>query len=346
MSRLSLSFNNLAIDIGGANLKACYCDANGDLHGYSMRFVMCQQVDALTNVLTDLLAGCPGNPLRVLVTMTGELCDCFVDRKQGVNQILDAVESVSGQLSVSVWSVKGRFVTVQQAREEPMKVASANWHALATWIGLNHLTQRMLILDTGSTTTDLIPVLHGQVVTKGLTDASRLTHGELIYLGASVTPLMVLQDAQDCLPICSEWFANMHDLGLILGQYKPDPGNHDTPDGQSSTLKAAKRRVLRMVGRDLDQTLPDAQMTALAQGFLSRIKARLHAGIMSQINEHQPLDILVVSGSGRWLLELVINDLPLNIKHIALGDLWGETLSGSACATALIKLNTTTLASQ
>ena len=53
-------------------------------------------------------------------------------------------------------------------------MASANWHALATFAVRYALTHGGLLIDIGSTTTDIISIERGQVIAAGLTDPDRL----------------------------------------------------------------------------------------------------------------------------------------------------------------------------
>src|SRR5256885_9284124 len=46
-----------------------------------------------------------------------------------------------------------------------------------------------LLLDTGSTTTDIIPMINGVPVPVGRTDPHRLGTGELVYTGVRRTPV-------------------------------------------------------------------------------------------------------------------------------------------------------------
>src|SRR5690606_1097665 len=93
---------------------------------------------------------------------------------------------------VYVWQTDGRFATVEQARENTPLCAAANWHALATYMAQAYPQGLSLMLDTGSTTTDVIRLDQGRVAAIGLTDRQRLATGELVYLGARRTPLMAL----------------------------------------------------------------------------------------------------------------------------------------------------------
>ena len=59
----------------------------------------------------------------------------------------------------------------------------ANWHAGAALIA--RYCREALLIDMGSTTTDIIPIVAGAVAARGYTDAERLTTGELAYAPAS-----------------------------------------------------------------------------------------------------------------------------------------------------------------
>ena len=80
----------LGLDIGGANLKA----ATADKRAASVPFPLWKQSDKLPAALAELVAQFP-DAEEFAVTMTGELCDCYETKRQGVNAILDAVEAVA-----------------------------------------------------------------------------------------------------------------------------------------------------------------------------------------------------------------------------------------------------------
>ena len=77
----------LALDIGGANLKAAH--ASGAIR--SVPFEVWRRPQDLARALADLVAGFPQFD-RVAVTMTAELCDCFATKAEGVRAVLEAVE--------------------------------------------------------------------------------------------------------------------------------------------------------------------------------------------------------------------------------------------------------------
>src|SRR6476646_3442997 len=94
----------LGLDIGGANLKA----ATVGKRAVSVPFALWKQPDRLPAALADLVGQFP-DATELAVTMTGELCDCYETKRQGVNAILDAVESVANGRRIGVWSTDGAF---------------------------------------------------------------------------------------------------------------------------------------------------------------------------------------------------------------------------------------------
>jgi uncharacterized hydantoinase/oxoprolinase family protein len=163
--------NLLAVDIGGANLKGAMATVDGDgqvrrLRARSLAFELWRAPAALPRRLADLVASlrCPeGRGFDVLaVTMTAELCDCFADRREGVRQVLDHVERFAGGRPVRVWLTEGRFVSTREARRRWLACASANWHALATWIARRYRRGASLLIDIGSTTTDITLLREGK----------------------------------------------------------------------------------------------------------------------------------------------------------------------------------------
>ena len=94
----------VGLDIGGANLKAA--DSHGSAR--TVPFALWKEPDRLPDMLRDLLASLPPAD-DLAVTITGELCDCFASKHEGVLAILAAVEEVFRGANVVVWTNQGRF---------------------------------------------------------------------------------------------------------------------------------------------------------------------------------------------------------------------------------------------
>ena len=178
----------LGWDIGGVNTKAArVVDAHvlgTRAAPYELQRDPGALVPLLARLATDLGAG-PGDAHAV--TMTAELSQLFRTKREGVGFVLDAVAAAFPDACVRVWSVDARWRTPGEARREPLVVAAANWAATAYLVG--RLSADCLLVDVGSTTTDIIPIQGGAPTARGRTDVERLHEGELVYSGALRTPV-------------------------------------------------------------------------------------------------------------------------------------------------------------
>jgi hypothetical protein len=252
----------LGLDIGGAGLKLAIPGAVAR----AQRFPLWKQPERLASALVELAGGLAFG--RVAVTMTGELCDAFETRAEGVAFIAAAVERAFAGHSTLYWRTDGRFVTVADAIGEPWFTASANWLALASASARFISHGPALLIDVGSTTADLIPIdarpgrdgappntpVTFAPAPIGRTDPERLASGELVYVGAERTPVcalvsrLVVRGVEH--EVMNELFATTLDVGLIRGWVAEDPDRRTTADGRSATSPFALDRLARMTGMD------------------------------------------------------------------------------------------------
>jgi probable H4MPT-linked C1 transfer pathway protein len=233
--------------------------------------------------------------------MTAELSDAFRTKREGVGFVLDAVPRVGGG-AVRVFTTRAGFVDVAAARARPLEVAASNWMATAT------LTARAmgdgLLVDIGSTTTDVVPIRAGRVVARGSTDPERLLAGELVYTGAVRTNVVAIVSrvplAGAPCPVAAEYFAISGDAHVLRGDLAPEDYTCPTPDGRPPTAEFAAERLARvvcadveMLGRDAIEAIAaavaDAQVVAIADA-LGRV-----AGCVG------PSPPVVVTGQGAFL---------------------------------------------
>jgi (4-(4-[2-(gamma-L-glutamylamino)ethyl]phenoxymethyl)furan-2-yl)methanamine synthase len=318
----------VGLDIGGANLKAA--DAAG--HAENVPFPLWKHPEKLATSLGSLLARSPyGDALAV--TMTGELCDCFPSKRQGVSAILDAVEIAAEGKPVRVWRNDGRFVSLTEARQSALQVAAANWLALATFVGRLASEDSGLLIDIGSTTTDVIPLQDGRPEPQGRTDPERLRSSELVYTGVRRTPLCALLPGS-----AAEWFATTLDVYLLLGHIPEDPGNRDTADGQLATVAAAEARLARMFCADME-TSTEEQRRSVATRALKQQRTMVQSAIerVMQRLPSQPRTV-VLSGSGEFLGRMAIPETAAAARVVSLTEMLGPACSTAACAHALAVL--------
>src|SRR5688572_22342586 len=153
----------LGLDIGGANLKA----ADGRGWARSVPFPLWRESDRLSAALAELIDSGPAAD-RLAVTMTGELCDCFRTKAEGVRHIVAAVEEAARSRDTRIYLVDGRFVSADEARGLPHLAAASNWHVLARFAGRFAESGAGMLIDIGSTTADIVPMSDGQPSPRGL----------------------------------------------------------------------------------------------------------------------------------------------------------------------------------
>ncbi|MAT13744.1 MAG: H4MPT-linked C1 transfer pathway protein [Planctomyces sp.] len=329
----------VGFDIGGANIKAAHLDGMA----LSRSFPLWKEPHQLSHALAEMLSELPRVD-RLAVTMTGELADCFETKAEGVATILDAVELAAEGRPVDVWQTAGEFVDPELATEYPLLVAAANWHALASWIGQSHPEGNALLIDIGSTTTDLIPIVNGAPATVGLTDVERLAARELVYTGVRRTPLIAL--AQEApfkggpIPLAAEYFASTLDLYLLSGEIPESNDNCETANGRPATKPEAVDRLCRMLC--CDRTEIDADSLHSFAEFLRNAQLdRLRQALEEVITRfEEPVERLYLSGEGSFLAERLVRMFPQlsDAEQIRLDRLFSPELSTAACAYAVANL--------
>jgi probable H4MPT-linked C1 transfer pathway protein len=324
----------LALDIGGANIKA----ADGLGHAQSYAFALWREPQALAQQLRTAISEAPPAD-RLAVTMTGELADCFDSKAAGVAYILQALGAAADNRHARVYLVDGRLVAPQVAQTQPQLVAASNWHVLARFAGRYAPVASALLLDCGSTTCDVIPLMDGKPAAAGATDTQRLLASELVYTGVERSPVCGVADfvpyrGQTC-PVVHELFATMQDAYVLLDKLAPDPADTHTADGRPATKAAARTRLGRMIAADGDE-FNHRDAVAAAQSLADAQAVRLAAAISKVIVKlPAPPTRIIVSGHGDFLAESALQSLGLAIPLISLTRELGPAISRSATAHAL-----------
>lgn len=325
----------LAFDVGGANLKAA--DGRGRTHAEP--FELWRRRHELAARLTTIARAF--QPRRVVATMTGEIADCYADRATGVADIVAAVGTAAGAVGAmaGIYLVDGSIVPPEIAREAPLAAASSNWHALARLAATFCDDTPSLLLDVGSTTTDILILDRSGAVPLARDDAGRLASGELVYTGMERTPLAALVRSLPLegrrRPLATETFARSQDAWLLLGGLPEDPDSCDTADGGPATRAAARVRLARMALLE-PSDLDDGEAVAAARRCAG-VQTRLVAGAIRRVLAAHGASPrrTVISGHGRALAEAALRRAIGDVPTVHLDDVLGPTVSRAAPAHAL-----------
>ncbi len=320
-------------DIGGVNTKAARVDGGAVLSVVGRPYEIQRDPAALTPLLRQMAGdlGAPDAPLHA-VTMTAELSQLFRTKREGVRFVLDAVAAAFPGAGVHVFTVDGRFVSPADARERPLAVAAANWAATARAVAMHHFDA--LLVDIGTTTTDLIPIVGGDVVAIGHTDPERLTSAELLYTGAVRTPAEAIASyvplGDGLAGVSAEGFALAGDVHVWRGDLRPSDYSCPTPDGRPTTRDFVGERLARVVCGDREM-LDETAITRVADA-LARAQVRsIQAAMQRVIERHPSIQVVVVTGLGAFLGVAAAHALDLVV--VPLSNQLGE--AGARCAPAV-----------
>jgi hypothetical protein len=312
----------LGWDIGGVNTKSARLEpATGGpvIRSACLPFELKHDTGGLIPILIEA-AGAVGSAPDDLhaVTMTAELSQAFRTKREGVGFVLDALEAAFPHSRLQVYTVEGRFVAPPEARALPLSVGAANWAATARLVARSVPT--CILLDVGTTSTDLIPIVNGQVVVQGHTDPARLLSGELVYTGAlrtpaeAVTPRVPLWGGS--AGVSADGFALIGDAHLWLGRLSSEDYTCRTPDGRPPTREFAGERLARTVCADRDM-LDDPALDAIARA-LADAQVRAVVEALARILERWPaITSAVVAGLGDFIAVEAAEAVGLEVVRLA-----------------------------
>jgi probable H4MPT-linked C1 transfer pathway protein len=275
----------LGYDIGGANTKAALlCVKEGKIINAKVAveyFPIWKKPKKLTEVILNLKQQLGASSLDgVGLTMTAELSDAYQTKREGVNDILNFVSKAFPDVPIFVLNISAELITLVEAKQEPLDIAAANWAATG-WLVAKKL-KNCVILDVGSTSTSIIPIINSTVVALGKTDLDKLICGELVYTGSLRTNVAAIVHSipikNVVATVASELFALSGDVHLVLGNINEDEYSSETADGRGKTIPEALARIARVVCADTEmltkqeiikmaQYISDKQIQQVAEGL-------------------------------------------------------------------------------
>ena len=320
-------------DIGGANTDLAVIDfEDGEIKNMEVDFAylpMWSNNDDLSHVLVELIENiCPVSEIDAVgISMTAELVDAYDTKKDGVLDIVKKCEETF-TCPIAYVGVDG-MISKSEIEKDPLKAAAANWIATAQIATL--ISDNCIFIDTGSTTTDIIPIKEGHECAIGKSDFDRSATGELVYTGTLRTNLASFLDKIELngkeYRIASELFAQTADVYMVLDLITEDDYICDTFDGEGKSKIDCARRIARVVCADLEMLSMD-DIVAMSEVIHQKQIAQIADGL-KQVVETQGLDLIVTTGLGKDILDRPAVEL-LGLKVKSMGDI----LSDDECTVA------------
>ncbi|MGB2842647.1 MAG: hydantoinase/oxoprolinase family protein [Halobacteriota archaeon] len=332
------------IDIGGANTKVATSDGSFVKSIYAPLW---RNKTILYDVLSDVKRGLEAERKGIKAVgavMTGELCGCFSTKTEGVLYIKRAVSNI-------FWDAKFfdnycTFKDIPSVDKTPLSFAATNWLASAKFLSEEH--KNVIFVDIGSTTTDVIPIVNGEIKAKK-TDFERLKCGEMIYSGVLRTGVPHLLKrieigGEECR-ISSELFAITADAYLVLGYITNDDyscekpynyfANEEVKKGKKDKQRiSAMQRLARVVCSDLEETGEEGAVSIAEQVKEAQVDELVDS--MKRMKAKYGLKKVVSAGIGDFIVEEAAESL--NMKFLSLSSIYGKKVSAVFPAYAVAKL--------
>ena len=333
----------IGIDIGGANTKVATSDGGFVDSVYAPLWKNNTIIHDV--VLSELKKQFEPGIEAVGVVMTGELCDCFATKREGVLHIKSAVSDTFK--NAKFFDRMCTFKSSSYVDKDPLSFAATNWLASAKLVSERY--KNAVFVDVGSTTTDVIPIVGGEIKAKR-TDLERLKYGELIYSGILRTNVATLlkkvnvgegEEGEEC-NISSELFAITADVYLALGYLNEGDYSCESPDSyafagrenEEKSRVSAVRRLARVVCSDLEGIGEDSAVGIAEQ--VKNVQVQELIDSIGKIKERYGLRKLVAAGTGDFIAKEAAESL--NIDFLSLSSVYGKRISATFPAYAVAKL--------
>lgn len=311
-------------DIGGANTDLAVIDfENGEIKNIEVDFAylpMWSNNDDLSRVLVELIEKiCPLSEIDAVgISMTAELVDAYDTKKDGVLDVVNKCEKTFS-CPIAYVGIDG-MMSKEEIEKAPLKAAAANWIATAQIATL--ISDNCIFLDTGSTTTDIIPIKDGKECAIGKSDFDRSATGELVYTGTLRTNLASFLDKIEFngkeYRVASELFAQTADVYTVLDMITPEDYVCDTFDGESKSKVDCAKRIARVVCADLEM-LSEEDIIEISK-FIHQKQIEQIADGLKQVHETQGLDLIITTGLGKDILDRPAAEL-LGLEVKSMGDI-------------------------
>ena len=311
-------------DIGGANTDLAIIDFEGEeIKNIEVDFAylpMWSNNDDLSRVLVELIEKiCPLAEIDAVgISMTAELVDAYDTKKDGVLDVVRKCEETF-ECPIAYVGIDG-MLSKSEIEETPLKAAAANWIATAQIATL--ISDNCIFIDTGSTTTDIIPIKDGCECAIGKSDFDRSATGELVYTGTLRTNLASFLDKVELngktYRVASELFAQTADVYTVLDLIEEKDYICDTFDGEGKSKMDCAKRIARVVCADLEMLSMD-DIVEMSK-FIHQKQVEQIADGLKQVVETQNLNLIVTTGLGKDILDKPAAEL-LGLEVKSMGDI-------------------------
>ena len=254
-----------------------------------------------------------------LVVVTQTMCvnrQLFSSAKEGTSYIVDVTERLFGD-TVRYLGLSYQLYTPRKAKEHYLDIACRNWVATC-YVASPYLKlfENGLVVDCGTSSTDIVPVIHSTPVTLDDTDQgyTRVKTGELLWSGLyfthvpSISHTVILDDEE--FQVNPSTKAMSFDVYIVLGMISPEDvltefGNQKEYQKLIS-FEASVGRMIDVVSADRE-LLSGNDAKKIAQYLVEKQREKTEKAIKKVLSTTKKkyktdLTIAAIAGAGKDII--------------------------------------------
>ena len=304
-------------DIGGANTKVCIFDMNFNIIEIKSKNInVWQNFEDLKHYFQEISKPYINYHVQNFITITAESCDNFENRHSGVISILENCNSYIHGTKL-FYSNIDKYLIYNDALKNPDYLFSTNW--MLTLKYLNKIKNVDLIIDIGSTTTDII--YKHMNVQENIDDHKRLVNNSLLYAGVIRTPIPMIVNKVNFLskevPLINEVFSTTGDIFNITNDIDFNELDYVGADNLNFTKKNSFVRIARSLGLDYNSSMK-SEIIKVSHAIKNNFVEMIYKKIKLIFNIHMEELKLSSIGEGNFLIKELA--LKHNLKYLSLKD--------------------------
>ncbi len=294
----------LGIDIGGAHIKLVGLDEKKELIFVDyLKFYFWKEEKSINKIFNYINSKSNKNTLSG-ITMTAELCDIFKNRVDGFRKIYNYCKKLKNNY---FFYTKSKKIF---EKKNYSAIVSMNWHSIGRLLEKKY--KNAIIVDFGSTTTDIICIKNYVIQNKNFDDFSRINSSELVYTGLTRTPIFAINSKVKIngknFEIIPEFFSDMSDVYRINSILKKEFDIDETADGKKRSKFLSYSRLSRNFGLDHKKSNQNL-IKDLSKKIINTQLERIYLAIGKNRSKYkiEKKCKIIVCGIGKDVLSLFLN---------------------------------------
>ena len=297
------------VDIGGASIKITQLTEDGRVVVKSESVPFLRKEDMISCLISSITR-------YDLVVITQTVCanrKLFSTAKEGTHYVIDVTKNIFGE-KARYLGLDYQIYTSKEAKEHYLKVACRNWVATCYLASSLSLFEDGLVVDCGTNSTDIVPVVNRCPVTLEDNDRgyTRFKTGELVWSGLLFTPIPSLASAivldGEAFPVKPAIRTRSYHVYTVLGLISPETIAAYEPwqPRKAFSFESSAERMLDLIAADRELlSIHDAEKIAafLAEKQVEKTEKAIRKVLLTVKRKHSiDMKTATIAGAGKDII--------------------------------------------